>query len=221
MKKNSVVGNNGITDYRAAQDLHQQALRQGILDDASNLLLCEGLQALSMRRIAQMVGCSTTVLYTMFGSKQGLINELYLKGFAMLCQALESVPKSDNLLEYLIALGQAYRVFALANSTYYAVMFCQTSPEFTPTTSCIQQSWSSFALLVSTVQACIDVEIFAEDDSQEVAKILWAVVHGHVGLELTGHFTDSASAAERFNRTIRTTLAGLTHQQFPNQKQRK
>lgn len=221
MIKNSVISDNGVTDYRAAQDLHQQALRQGILDDASNLLLQEGLQALSMRRIAQMVGCSTTVLYTTFGSKQGLVNELYLKGFAMLCQALEAVPKSDNLLEYLITLGQAYRVFALANSTYYAVMFCQTSPEFTPTKSYIQQSWSSFALLVSTVQACIDVEIFAEDDSQEIAKMLWAVVHGRVGLELTGHFTDSASATERFNRTIRTTLSGLTHQQFPNQKQHK
>ncbi|MDS3862430.1 TetR/AcrR family transcriptional regulator [Thermosynechococcaceae cyanobacterium BACA0444] len=221
MLKNSVIGNNGVTDYRAAQNLHQQALRQGILDDASNLLLSEGLQALSMRRIAQMVGCSTTVLYTMFGSKQGLVDELYLKGFARLRQALEAVPKSDNLLEYLIALGQAYRAFALANSTYYAVMFCQTSPEFTPTQNCIQQSWSSFVLLVSTVQACIDTEIFVKDNAQEVAKMLWAIVHGHVGLELTGHFKDSTSADDRFNRTIRTILAGLTHQQFSDQKQRK
>jgi AcrR family transcriptional regulator len=221
MIKNSVIGNNGVTDYQAAQDLHQQALRQGILDDASNLLLREGLQGLSMRRIAQMVGCSTTVLYTMFGSKQGLVNELYLKGFAMLCQALEAAPKSDNLLEYLIALGQAYRTFALANSTYYAVMFCQTSPEFTPTKSCIQQSWSSFALLVSTVQACIDTEIFAEGNAQEVAKMLWSVVHGHVGLELTGHFTDSTSAAERFNWAIRTTLTGLAHPSFLQQEQYK
>ncbi|WP_289501535.1 WHG domain-containing protein [Gloeocapsopsis sp. IPPAS B-1203] len=194
--------------------MHQQALRQGILDDASNLLLREGLQALSMRRIAQIVGCSTTVLYTMFGSKQGLVEELYLKGFAMLRQTLEAVPQSDNWLEYLIALGEAYRAFALANSTYYAVMFCQTSPEFTPTKSCIQQSWSSFALLVSTVQACIDAETFVENNAQEVAKMLWAVVHGHVGLELTGHFTDSASAAARFNHTIRIILAGLTHRQF-------
>jgi AcrR family transcriptional regulator len=206
-------------DYQAAQDLHQQALRQGILDDASNLLLLEGLQGLSMRRIAQMVGCSTTVLYSMFGSKQGLINELYLKGFAMLRQALEAAPKSDNLLEYLIALGQAYRVFALANSTYYAVMFCQTSPEFTPTKSCIQQSWSSFELLVNTVQACIDTEKIAEDNAQEVGKMLWAVVHGHVGLELTGHFTDSKSAAERFNKAIRTTIIGLTHPLFLQQEQ--
>jgi AcrR family transcriptional regulator len=221
MEKNSIIVNNGVTDYRATQNLHQQALRQGILDDASNLLLREGLQALSMRRIAQMVGCSTTVLYTMFGSKQGLVDELYLKGFAMLRQALEAVPKSDNLLEYLITLGQAYRAFALANSTYYAVMFCQSSPEFTPTKSCIQQSWSSFVLLVSTVQACIDTEIFGEDNAQEVAKMLWAVVHGHVGLELTGHFTDATSAAERFNRTIRTTLAGLAHPPFPQQKQHK
>ncbi|AFZ32753.1 transcriptional regulator, TetR family [Gloeocapsa sp. PCC 7428] len=204
---------NTVTDYRTAQDLHQQALRQGILDDASNLLLREGLQALSMRRIAQMVGCSTTVLYTMFGSKQGLIDELYLKGFAMLRQALAVVPPSDNLREYLISLGQAYREFALANPTYYAVMFCQTSPEFTPTKNCIQQSWSSFALLVSTVQACMDAEVLVEDDPQEVAKMLWAVVHGHVGLELTGHFSNSTIAAERFNHTIRVILNGLTRKQ--------
>lgn len=201
---------NTVTDYRTAQNLHQQVLHQGILDDASNLLLREGLQALSMRRIAQMVGCSTTVLYTMFGSKQGLIDELYLKGFAMLRQVLADVPPSDDLLEYLMTLGQAYRAFALTNPTYYAVMFCQTSPDFTPSKNCIQQSWSSFALLVSTVQACMDAEFLVKDDPQEVAKMLWAVVHGHVGLELTGHFLDSTSAAERLNRTIRIILSGLT-----------
>lgn len=115
MTKNDVPNNNSVTKFRAAQDLHQQTLRQGILDDASNLLIREGPSALTMRRIAQTVGCSTTVLYTMFGSKQGLVDELYLRGFDILRQALEAVVHPGNPQDYLFALGRAYRSFALAN----------------------------------------------------------------------------------------------------------
>jgi AcrR family transcriptional regulator len=69
-----------VSNFRAAQEQHQQKLRQGILDDASGLLMQEGANALTMRRIADTVGCSTTVLYTMFSNKQGLVDELYLRG---------------------------------------------------------------------------------------------------------------------------------------------
>ncbi|MEO1297455.1 MAG: TetR/AcrR family transcriptional regulator, partial [Cyanobacteria bacterium J06636_16] len=132
MNKNTVIDEHSTTNYRAAQDRHQQALRRGILDDASNLLMREGAAALSMRRIAQLVGCSTTVLYTLFGSKQGLVDQLYLRGFERLRQALEAVPHPGSPHDYIGTLCRAYRQFALNNATYYAVMFSNPIPEYAP-----------------------------------------------------------------------------------------
>jgi AcrR family transcriptional regulator len=188
MRKNSVTERNGVTNYRAAQDLHQQELRKGILDDTSDLLMREGSTALSMRRIAQLVGCSTTVLYTMFGNKQGLVDELYLRGFDMVRQALEVVPRSDLPQGYIYALCYAYRNFALTHSTYYAIMFLKVMPEYTPSEASRQLGQKSFQLVVDAVQNCVAPGSITKDEAWEIARIIWATVHGHVGLELAGHF---------------------------------
>ncbi|MDP9356610.1 MAG: TetR/AcrR family transcriptional regulator, partial [Chloroflexota bacterium] len=70
--------------YEAIQAEGQAALRRAILDEAILLLVEEGLQGLSLRRIAGAVGCSTTVLYTLFGGKSGIVEALWLEGFARL-----------------------------------------------------------------------------------------------------------------------------------------
>src|ERR671914_2944683 len=69
------------TPYALAQRRGQEALRRALLDGASGLLVAEGPGALTMRRVAAVAGCSTTVLYTMFGAKEGLADALYREGF--------------------------------------------------------------------------------------------------------------------------------------------
>jgi AcrR family transcriptional regulator len=209
MENNTVIKENAITNYRAAQDLHQQTLRQGILDDASNLLMGEGPTALSMRRVAQLVGCSTTVLYTMFGSKQGLIDELYLRGFDMLRQAIESVPNPDNPREYILALCYACRNFALANPAYYSVMFLKVIPEYTPSDANRWLGIESFKLLVQAVQDCTIPESTITSEAWETARIIWATFHGHVALELVGYFNVCEPPLPRFERGLQALIDGL------------
>jgi len=79
-----------------------------------------------MRRIAADVGCSTSVLYSMFGGKAGVTEGLWLEGFARLRARLEGVEGRDPL-DRLAEMGRAYRANALANPTYYSVMFQRPS----------------------------------------------------------------------------------------------
>ncbi|MBE9169555.1 TetR/AcrR family transcriptional regulator [Pleurocapsales cyanobacterium LEGE 06147] len=210
MRKNTVIEKSGVTNYRAAQDLHQLELRKGILDDVSDLLMHEGTAALSMRRIAQLVGCSTTVLYTMFGNKQGLIDELYLRGFEMVRQTLEAVPRSGAPQNYIYALCYAYRNFALTHSTYYAIMFLKVMPEYTPSEANRQLGQKSFQLLVDAVQDCVTPDSITEDEAWEIARIIWATVHGHIGLELAGHFDyPGVSSQQMLERALQAIVEQL------------
>jgi AcrR family transcriptional regulator len=207
MDKNIVTGKNSVTNYRNAQDLHQQELRKGILDDTSDLLMREGTTALSMRRIAQLVGCSTTVLYTMFGNKQGLVDELYLRGFDMLRQTLEAVPRCDYPQDYIHALCGAYRNFALAHSTYYAIMFLKIMPEYTPSKANLESGEKSLQLLADAVQDCVVPRLISENEAWEIARIIWATIHGHVGLELAGHFDHpGVSPQQMLNRALQAVV---------------
>lgn len=200
---------NGTTNYRALQDQHQQTLRQGILDDTSSLLIREGPTALSMRRIAQIVGCSTTVLYTLFGSKQGLVDELYLRGFEILHQALEAVSPLGKR-DYIYALCHAYYQFALANSTYYAIMFSNVIPEYTPSQTSRQLGQESLQLLVQAVQDCLPPNQMAEDEAWEIARIIWATLHGHVSLELAKYLNHSGvSPQQNLDRALQAIITHL------------
>ena len=179
---------NKTTNFRAAQEQHQQKLRQGILDDVSNLLVQEGANALTMRRIADTVGCSTSVLYTMFNNKQGLVDELYLRGFDILRQSLKAVCHPGDRRDYIYTLCLAYRDFALSNPTYYSIMFLKVIPEYTPGKANLKLGQSSIELLVQAIKDCMTNEPEVEDKAWEIARVIWATVHGHVGLELTGYF---------------------------------
>ncbi len=64
-----------------------------ILEAASKLLSEEGAGALTVRRIATEAGCSTMGLYSRFGGKDGVVDQLYVQGFDQLCDAMSAAPQ--------------------------------------------------------------------------------------------------------------------------------
>src|ERR1700741_2206584 len=88
-----------VIDFRQEQEGLRITLRQGMLDAASRLLVEEGAAALTVRKVAEAVNCSTTLLYSIFGGKDGLSNALYLEGFARLkreyAEYAAGLPASD------------------------------------------------------------------------------------------------------------------------------
>src|SRR6266542_2987448 len=126
-----------------------------------------------MRRIAAEVGCSTSVLYTMFGGKSGVAEGLWREGFERLRQALEQADGADPLGR-LAAMGRAYRENALANRAYYAVMFQRPIPGFQPSAEAYAESLRPLQLLVGAVADCIDAGVFRAADPAHSAGVLWA-----------------------------------------------
>jgi AcrR family transcriptional regulator len=188
------------TPYQLAQRSGQAALRRALLDGASRLLVAEGPGALTMRRVAAAAGCSTTVLYTMFGAKEGLADALYREGFERLGRRLEAVTGGSSLSR-LRALAEAYRANALAERAYYGLMFQRAIPGFEPSPAALAVAGASLAVLAQAVGAAMDAGVLRPGDPRAVAEVLWAAVHGAVSLELAGHFPDPEVAADRF-RTL-------------------
>ena len=199
------------TPYRRAQEARQEAVRRTVLDAASALLVTEGPQALTMRRIAGQIGCSTTVLYTMFGGKEGLAEALYREGFARLRRRLRDAVTGagDDPAARLAATGRAYRENALAERAYYGVMFGQAIPGFAPSVEAREEARRSLDLLGDAVAAMREeTAMVAPVGESEIdpTSLLWATAHGVVSLELAGHFPDEATAAAHY-RTALTAIS--------------
>lgn len=190
------------TPYARAYEAGREAQRRLLLDAAGRLLETEGPQALTMRRIAGELGCSTSVLYTMFGGKAGVAEGLWCEGFERLHAALSAAAAaagSADPLARLAAMGRAYRESARADRSYYAVMFQRSIPGFAPSPEARAVSLRPLQLLVDAVTACMEAGVFRSADPGYVARVLWAASHGSVSLELAGYEGAEDRAGARYD----------------------
>jgi len=182
---------------RRRGEAHGDALRVAMLDAAGALLRAEGPQALTTRRLADAVGTSTQAIYTLFGGKEGIVRAMYREGFERLEQCLAEVPTEAAPPDYLLGLGRAYRAAALRSPPYYDVMFGRPVPEFDPQPDDLERSLATQRVLTGGIVRCIECGMLRADaDPAEISSFLWAVAHGLVSLELTGHLDLGGTAEE-------------------------
>jgi AcrR family transcriptional regulator len=162
-----------------------------------------------MRRLAACLGCTTTVLYTMFSSKQGLIDAMYREGFDRLTARMRAIPSDAPPAERLRLSGLAYRENALSSPQLYQLTFGAAAPEHTPGPQATTAAEASLEPLIEIVQACIDANIFRPEDPHFIAQVLTAAAHGAVSLELSHYFWSHTEAEQRYN-----TLTSAAAQAF-------
>ena len=184
-------------------------MRRSVIDAASRLLVDEGPQALTVRRLASELECSTKILYTMFSGKDDLASALYLEGCARLQAALANIVPPKEPAQYLWRVARAYWGFSLAHTGYYRVMFGGAIPRFVPGRADIDATANALAVVVRQLQRYIDARRLEACDPVMVVRCLWAAVHGAVSLNLLGHFETPAQALELFEETTGSLLLGL------------
>ncbi len=202
-------------DFRQAQENLRSTLRQGMLDAATRLLTEEGPSALTVRRVADAVNCSTTLLYSLFGGKDGLSNELYLEGFARLRIEFEAAAaRSDQQgtqqgLDRILLHARIYHSYAKQNPSYYMVMFGDAIAGFVPPVESRKQAWESLAVLIETFDACMQSGALPRSNPVAAARLLWAAMHGATSLELKGYYLKTERADELFNAAVHAVLRSL------------
>lgn len=172
-----------------------------LVESALDILQREGAAALTVRNISQAAGCSTTGVYTHFGSKHGIVEAIYIDGFESFDVALAAAFQSDELRQS----GHAYRAWALAHPTQYMVMFGRAVPDYEPSPAARGRSLASFFRLVDALAA-----IAPGDDVADRAYHFWATVHGYVMLELAGMGPHEPSAADAMFERALDALERLT-----------
>jgi AcrR family transcriptional regulator len=200
---------NIITTHHEAREQGHELLRRNVVEAASRLLVQEGPDALTVRRIAQELACSTKVIYTMFKGKDGLADALYQEGCERLRLTIEHVEIVADAESYLRALAQAYWVFAFANPGHYRVMFCGAIPNFVPSKTSIQAAENAFDLCIKSVAHFMQEGKMRDDDPEIVAKTLWAPLHGVINLRFMGHFETLEMTQTVFERIIASLITSL------------
>ena len=154
--------------------------RETLLDAALRLLVERGPGALRIRDVAAAADQSTMGVYTHFGSKQGLLEQLYLYGFQRLEDRLNEVPSDGQGRQEMLAFALAYRAFALDNEALYGLMFERATPDFVPSDASRLAGLATFEMLAARVA---DWRPDFADPAAD-AHLIWATMHGLVSIEL-------------------------------------
>ncbi|MFJ9367619.1 TetR/AcrR family transcriptional regulator [Nocardia sp. NPDC101769] len=161
---------------------NDDATRECLISAATDLLRGRSSDRLSVREIAAAATASTTSIYTLFGSRDGLLAAVRQRLAAQLFEVLVAVPAGDDPLSDLLAMASAYRRWALDERHFYAVIF-GGGTTYTP--SGAPSDRDPAAPLVDAISR-VHASRYPTAEVNRIAVAVWATLHGFVTLELDG-----------------------------------
>lgn len=171
----------GISERKEREKLE---LRELILLKAKELLLAEGYDKLSIRKIAAAVEYSPATIYLYFQDKDEIMHELMNMGFALMGKGFAEALQESDPVRRILMIGEGYVSFGLANPDWYELMFHSEKP-IKHLERC-HASWghglSLFEFLVVSCQEAIEAGRSQAKDAELLALQLWSMVHGLVSL---------------------------------------
>jgi AcrR family transcriptional regulator len=109
---------------------HDEHTRAALRAAAERLVAEGGPAALSVRAVAEAAGTTTRAVYTLFGSKDGLlVDALAQDAFEFLRMEIEKLDETDDPAADLIAIGtDVFRRLVLEHPALYRIAFQRVVP---------------------------------------------------------------------------------------------
>ncbi|HEX9166198.1 MAG TPA: TetR/AcrR family transcriptional regulator [Gemmatimonadales bacterium] len=190
---------------------HRGQVRHAILAAAGAVFLEVGLEALSMRKVAERAGYTATTLYRYFTDKDDLVFAMTSEGLVAFTAALrEGRDAGNDPLSQIEGLGVAYVRFGLDHPALYRLLFIQR-PDFLGRSRGDIQTLrvESFSLLRETVSHAMGTGAATPGDAAAVSMSLWAVVHGVASLAITMPGVSRAQADQMAVQAVGWCIRGI------------
>ena len=140
----------------------------------------DGLERLTMQRVAAAVGVRAPSLYKHVQSRGDLVRLIVEDVARELGEALDAAARTGDALSDLRAMVGAVRAFAHARPATYALLFAHLPEVSRPDLERVARG-SSAVLRTATVLA-------GPDRALEAARTIVAWAHGFISMELAGAF---------------------------------
>jgi AcrR family transcriptional regulator len=162
----------------------KEETRVNILDAALHIGKTEGWQALSMRKIADIIEYTAPIIYEYFANKEAIMMELTKKGYRILAKDMQAARDANELPEIqLEAMWLTYWNFAFAEKELYQLMFgievnCCVFDNKIP------EAEVPADMIYDVIEKLMGVENPPEDLVCKRYYTFWSIVHGLISINL-------------------------------------
>jgi AcrR family transcriptional regulator len=178
---------------------------------ARRLLDEEGIDAVTMRRVAEAVGITPMAIYRHFPDRAGLLNAVAGQGFEELAARLAAMRFSGSIEERLTKMGKTYLDHALENPRLFELMFLKPREGARLYPRDFKAGRSPTAnLMVEVMKEGMENGYFRADDPWEIVFEIGALSHGLIMLYLGGRMNMSATRFRAlYQRSFRRYIHGI------------
>jgi len=186
---------------------------EAILDAAMEILLNEGLEALTVPYLAERLGYSRGALYRYFDAKDAILAALQtrvVEGLYAYCRrmdvdvadALQAMPAGTGILARALAGADAWLAFAEAYPEQAGLMLMTLSDpreliDETRSATVFALGRRVVGLLETHLQRCADHKLVAHGDLRRRAVALWAQLMGTIQLGKLRRFDPDLACTTR------------------------
>jgi AcrR family transcriptional regulator len=142
-----------------------------------------GPEAVSMRQLADALGCSPMTPYRYFRNKDAILATVRASAFDRFADAMEQAAATtpQDLLAMSRALGDAYIRFAFDEPDAYRLMFDVTQPHPERYPELVRATTRARATMSGPFKALVGAGVFS-GDPERLGVVFWATMHGLIVL---------------------------------------
>ena len=166
-------------------------VRRDIMEHALEIIITEGFDGLSMRKLANQLGVTAKTIYNYFHNKDELYLHLLIRGFQQLLASFENaVQQNMPPIKQLQELIRAYVNFGLEHANIYNLMFTWHVPKFkdyvgTPVEQVAQEELATALkcadFFTARIVATVGSDFAMKDEEIHIELIrIWSQMHGYV-----------------------------------------
>lgn len=187
--------------------------RIAVVEAATKLIDEEGIDQLSLGRLAERLGIRTPSLYNHVAGLPGLRHELALSCARELLDNLTRATIGRSRAEAILALADAYRAYAREYPNRYRFTLQAPSAD-DPQLAAIAEE------ILGVIYAVLRPYNLGEQNMIHAIRSLRSIVQGFVSLEVAGGFAMPVNLDESFHWLIQLFIAGIEPTDTEEGKQR-
>lgn len=190
-----------------------ETTRKALIKDTAEQILAGGVESVSLRPLAAKHGCSTTAIYTMFGSRDALIDAVREEAIVSYLRAQEMAVRTGEPVADMRALARFGRRWALEFPALYNVILgkagdCIGARRDGSTGGSSRAGFANTAMqpMYRLVRGAIDKGIFHDLPVEVIGATLWVGVHGWIAIEMSRPVLPDTDADAAFDRHVLALL---------------
>lgn len=185
--------------------------REAVVAATRDLIIQEGLNAVSLRRVAATLGVTAPALYAYVADKRDLLRGVAEFEFEVLIQRFATIDEPDPV-ERMRKLSRAYIDHAVENPELFKTMFLfPPGLSLAPATGETELpiATSTFDLALAATREAIDSGQLKPIDPLVAGLAMWTATHGAATVLLLGFDFDDAGRELLITNVIDTMIDGL------------